>query len=297
VAEDSVLFSDPLPVTPGDLAWKELTLPGPFHPDSALHRLYPGRFMKNAYDDMPDFVLWKCEECEVKSHDGWFIGEPQFFPNPQGMETDVIRHYRYFENGKEQITVFFSSHDIRYGDPGSGRFTCAFLGAALFEKEGDSWKLEAFHPGMDCTGNYSEARSPDTLRVGNKMFFALEDANGGPGSPYLGKCSLFGFHGKTFRRLLQITDGSMGGYRHEWNTTFNFMPGSGENPPIVAVTSGTYDDQTLNDLEGYDLSPGLNNILKQQKYNTFTLTRTYRYSGGKYILSNEKSDLSLQKEK
>jgi|GEM_PF-4394099 len=288
-------IAEPLEITPADVTFRTVSIADPFDPDTALRRLYPGAFQENSFPDRANYVLWKCPGCDPSVFPGWLPEEPRYFPDPQGMETEVARSFRYTEQGKELAAVFFSSHEIRYGEPGSGRFFCAVMGAALFEKRNERWELVAFHPGNDCTGTYGEARTPDTLRLNGKMKFILEDVNGGAGAPYIGRYTLYDFGKQTFRKLLTVPEGSLGNYRHQWLTTFNFIQGETGEPVIVAATTGTYDEQTASDLADYNLGGPFGDIFGQKEYNSFVITRTYRYRGSEYKLEKQATDLSFKK--
>src|SRR5690606_1227797 len=153
----------------------------------------------------------------------------------------------------------------------------------------------SFDPSVDCTGSFSEAIAPDTIRVGSDVLYILYEGNGWAGGPYLGRYNLYHFGKDRFVRDLQVEGVSLHNWRVDWNSTFNFVPAGNNRYKLTIITTGSFDADVKADLEAYHTLPEVyDEILTQKDYSQFTLTRVYTYSGGKYELSNQKVDLYIQ---
>lgn len=280
----------PLALQPARFKFHDIRWSAQCTADSVLIALFPGT-VGEAEDHA--YTLWTCPDCEVISFPSWLDNQPEFFPDNQGMETNTVAEYTYTEKGKTYRTVFFSSHDVRYGEPGGGRFNGAVLGAARLEQIADGWELDAFTPAVGCTGMYDEAAAPDTMRMPDgRMGFILLDKNGGPDGPVFGNYYIYGFEGTAFSCQLSLVDGYCKYGEHSWATQINFIAKGTGYPDIIANTIGDYTATTEEEMKPYHLPQPWDNIFSQKEYNHYIITQTYRFQNKAYHLQSRKTDLS-----
>ena len=179
-------------------------------------------------NDTVRFTLWKCPSCEQKAILGgyYFEDAPVLIENPTDTisfsavpdeqnqisvesqtnienlfpkigeeiinESRVVGIIDTVLDGRQLKFITFQTVDFEDECFHTGRFNCAALGVAEFEKSGNQWNLSRFTPALACMGSFGDVRPIKVIRLGkNNYGYILEDMNGGPGGPFYSRMFLF----------------------------------------------------------------------------------------------------------
>ena len=286
---------EPTEVTPGNLAFRDVTLNDPINPDSALKKLFAGNYIKAKMygEDTISIVLWKCSACNVDSMKGWYAELTELFPRQEydgHNETIVTKSNRFVrEDGTEFLLISFSTNGPSTDFIQSGRFNCGVLGLALFEKEISGWRLVAFDPGLGCFGSFGVARGVEIIKVGKSDYLFLEfSGNGGAGGPYYTYLHAFSAVGNEIHEVLEID-----AFHREsvafniWQSEIVVLDSLSESfSSLRVVTKGNYDKDkgfVWDDPESVLFPEVVAHISETGKeYFEFELVRDYRFDGSKY---------------
>lgn len=261
-----------------------------------LKALFPGIFFKDyEYTEGANAVIWTCETCPKLRYESGTMdstGRPYYedFPAKWLNFTQCTGALSYTEDSvNKQVFFFNTGTDL----PGSGRFVFGALGAAVFEKNEDLWRLDAFSPLVCGEGRYNKAEVPTTvLQYGNQTFFELKGGYAeSPGASYIYSGEhLFALRNGRIERLFLDVYAHCRSYDERlmhWESKVEFVPAQHQLPDILLMTSGHFeinDDQDEEQLWRENISwwPGLKAFLGKNVPSKFEMKRQFRYNGQSY---------------
>jgi len=248
-----------------------LYLSAPFNGIKALHLLFPGNLYEYAKGEY--FCEWKSIKGKSGKRYKNDFGEPEYFPYKNGNETRVIDTIFYTLSGREYILISFSTREFSLDEIGTGRYSGAFLGLALFEKHEHRWNLAAFDPAVTFNGRYQEADSPELVKISStEVAYPSVSINGGPGDPASGSLELILRENKGFSIKVIVPYVSWINDRYTgWHYTVSYT--SNEN--LFVVLQGDY---SINNFKDWDKEFIPDHIEEMSKYKDSTaFTYTYQY--------------------
>lgn len=153
------------------LKTRKLSLPLNTTTDSVMRALIPGRYYYEVNNDTVRTVAWisdnhsdiKKKDPESDDAEGAFD-----FPDPGFNQTRIVDtiHFKT-ANGKDYLLLSLSTSNHNESFI-TGRFSCAYLGAALFIKEGNYLHLKSFNPAIECVGQFGYVPHLKMLKVSDK---------------------------------------------------------------------------------------------------------------------------------
>ena len=261
--------------------------------DSALLKLFPGKFYKIKTDgEVYTLVTWKSHNYpSTKSLDAWAT-DSSTFPYPAGNDTRITATLNYKgDNGNDFLLLATSTVEMGSLIP-VGRFNCAQLGIAIFEKTNSTWILRAFNPAIVCAGSFSTAPTPELLSCDGHIFgCSINSTNGAAGGPYYGEMYVIGLQPENLKVLLhynlsqRIFDG-----KAEWRSNVQCIPSKIETPDLILQTKGLYLKYSFDVMED-DLAPIRtflgDAVLKSDSFN-FEIRNNYKFEKDRYRLVERK---------
>lgn len=283
-----------------------LRLPAPFVEDSALHKIFPGKYTK-VTDDMDDehqVVWWKCTGCKSEPLYYNYFLEPElesYFPDSSFNTSLSLGHDEIELDGKKAL-LFYFYHTNGYYPDFTGRFTGCPTGMALFMKEGSEYVLRDFNAALGTYGSFRTPIRPKIITTANgKLLIDLTYGNGGAGAEYTSIKEIFVAENGTFRkvfsdRFLDCFNTCMG----EWSHVVEPLEKSTANGPVdlQIVTAGTVDGSCVDDdnIHYFEVAPKelmekVASIKGKKEKIEFRVERVFRYTGNEYKCVESKTEI------
>ena len=263
-----------------------------FSEDSALMKLFPGRFYKiKDGDDTYTFEAWNCSGWSPYEIKARWSSWPDTFPYRDGNDTRLIGTEHYINDGREFILFATSTMPMGSLIP-VGRFNCAQLGIAIFEHTGNVWLLKAFNPNVVCAGAFSKAPMPQLLRLAGHVYgCSFINSNGPAGGAYYGELYITGLSQKNLRVLIKhsfaerLFDGT-----NEWKSSIACNTTAKEMPDITISTKGIYAKYSFDAIEDDTtfLKDFLGDAVTKSDSFSFAIKTTYRFEQDTFKLVNRK---------
>jgi len=153
------------------LKFRPLSLPDPLDEDKTLRALIPGRYYFSHEDDTLRLIAWKCKTKSTKKG-VWDLTDSSAFPVPDTAfnQTKVSQlSYMKSENGTRYAVLVFGTCNQNEIYP-EGRFSCAYMGIAIFQQNGKSWDLQYFDPFTGCVGQFAHVPELHPIKISTNTF-------------------------------------------------------------------------------------------------------------------------------
>lgn len=266
---------------------RKLIIPGPFDPQKALLRLFPGKYYnitkKSGYEN--ELINWDIKTPNRKPYTD--INGDQgdlIFPFERGVATRLINVMDLKDSTGLQYKVISFNHS-EYDEEGlqTSRFTGGLLGLAKFALTKEGWKLRIFQPAIAGYGAFSKCPTPKPVLIGeNQYAFMIEHLNGGGGGPFYGALFLIAGANGAYQQIMSAyevkkTTGVDEEVPTSWSSEFS-VPLSKKKyfRDIIVTTKGTY---TAAGHE--DLPESISAKVKKGKKGKYKITTRYIYKGSK----------------
>jgi hypothetical protein len=279
-----------------DFEEKTISISLSFTPEQVMKTIFGKNYFYVLND--PDTIktaLWKNQNFPLKSIPNTYSEEKFFFP-----DSSLTYDTRYLKDtiwanseGKKYALISFSTSPIEYADLALvGRFSCAFLGVALFEQKADSFQLIDKNLGIGCYGAYSHAPLPSLVKIGAKKYALLiEQVNGGAGGPYYGVMFLHSLDKRNQLLFSESLTSRTMGVGSSWHSKIVFDSLSNkEMYDFKLITKGELMRDSFENIgESIDGLPLLlRNLMKKKDLTSFTWIREYTFKNGSYATAAER---------
>lgn len=266
---------------------RRLIIPGPFDPQQALLKLFPGKYYnltkKSGYQN--ELINWDIKAPTRKSYTDANGDEGDLlFPFERGVATRLMNVMDFKDSTGLQYKVISFNHS-EYDEEGlqTSRFTGGLLGLAKFALTKDGWKLRIFQPAIGGYGAFSKCPTPKPVLIGeNQYAFMIEHVNGGGGGPFYGALFLIAGANGTYQQIMSAyavkkTIGIDEEVPSSWLSEYS-VPVSKKKyfRDIIITTKGTYTSAA-----DEELPESISAKIKKGKKGKYKITTRYIYKGSK----------------
>lgn len=279
----------PLLISKAYLKFRPLSLPLNISDDDMLRALIPGRYYHGS--EYTSLVAWTTERVHAKERD-YDTDDNWPFPDAIFNQTKLSKRLSYTDDNGEQYCLAVLSTSNHNEILLSGRFSCAYLGIAVFKKSATKWDLQSFDPEISCMGQFAQVPEARLIKLGKNNFgISMENSIGG-GGQYEADIIVLSQWQNKWKLVLETNTAAYGGLL---DTSINFtsdlsaIPHSSNNNfnNLSVLTKGVIYTPKEIDSSGLDLSALPTELITTFKNSRkdslhFEVMTIYKFNGEEY---------------
>lgn len=270
------------------LSYNSYSIPFDFQPNELLAHFFPGKIYKRP-DSNTIFSCWSCKDGKTLRHQ-LYMDEEVNFPREKN-ETEWLDTISWKQPDGNRYLAFFVQSSEPTDDGGGfccGRFTPAWVGAAIFRAESSQWSLIAYEPALELSGLFHRAALPEVCVTGQHSFLLrINDYDQGGGGPTFDYAGFYAVNGNHFDCVSETLSTGVGNRMTEWSTeVIAADKNSAEKYPAILLKSSGHLVRSESEEIGENLGvPEAEGSLKSAETLQFTRTQRLEFSNGKYVIA------------